>query len=42
MVIIPRTRHLENPLINGDVGEGKKRNGLSNSFDVSHFSLVKK
>jgi len=24
MVIIPRTRHLENPLINGDVGEGKK------------------
>jgi len=24
MVIIPRTRHLENPLINGDVREGKK------------------
>jgi len=24
MVIIPRTRHLENPLINGGVGEGKK------------------
>lgn len=24
MVIIPRTRNHENPLINGDVGEGKK------------------